>query len=135
MLRHLLAGIAAAVFATAAISSQAWAAPIVTLDRNGAWVSVEAYGPNVVHVTIAADKAEVLKPAGYGILTDHVDNSAFKTSGGQDGDSFTSSALTLHVKRRPAAARPPARAKSISPRRWLRSAFRSRTPAANNWSA
>ena len=39
----------------------AHAAPLVTLDRSGAWVSVQAYGPNIVHVSIAADKAEALK--------------------------------------------------------------------------
>lgn len=49
-------------------SCSAFAAPIATLDRDGAYVSVEAYGPNVVHVTIAVDKAEVLKGPGYGIL-------------------------------------------------------------------
>ncbi|HTN40840.1 MAG TPA: hypothetical protein VLZ84_06785, partial [Asticcacaulis sp.] len=51
----------AAFASTLAISTAVTAAPISTLDRNGAWISVEAYGPNIVHVTIAADKAEVLK--------------------------------------------------------------------------
>ena len=75
----------------------AHAAPIATLDRNGAWVSVEAYGPNVVHVTIAADKAEALKGPGYGILPKNADNGAFRHSSGKDGDSFASSALSLRV--------------------------------------
>ena len=73
------------------------ATPIATLDRHGAWVSVEAYGPNVIHVTIAADKAEALKGPGYGILADHVDNSAFHESADRNGDIFVSPALTLHV--------------------------------------
>lgn len=75
----------------------AHAAPIATLDRNGAWVSVEAYGPNVIHVTIAADKAEVLKGPGFGILPKNADNSAFHHSSGKDGDSFASAALNLRV--------------------------------------
>jgi alpha-D-xyloside xylohydrolase len=75
----------------------AHAAPIATLDRNGAWVAVEAYGPNVVHVTISNDKAEVLKGPGYGILPKNADNSAFRHSSGNDGDSFASPALTLRV--------------------------------------
>ncbi len=75
----------------------AHAAPIATLDRNGAWVSVEAYGPNVIHVTIAADKAEVLKGPGFGILPKNADNSAFRHSSGKDGDSFASAALNLRV--------------------------------------
>ncbi len=73
------------------------AAPMATLDRHGAWVSVEAYGPNVVHVTIAADKAQVLKGPGYGIIADHADNSAFHETHDRGGDTFASPALTLHV--------------------------------------
>ncbi|HEY0586945.1 MAG TPA: glycoside hydrolase family 31 protein [Pseudoduganella sp.] len=78
-------------------SASALAAPITTLDRNGAWVSVEAYGPNVVHVTIAADKAEALKGPGYGILPKNSDNSAFRHSSGKDGDTFASPAMNLRV--------------------------------------
>ena len=73
------------------------AAPMATLDRHGAWVSVEAYGPNVVHVTIAADKAQALKAPGYGILANHADDSAFHQTRDQSGDTFASPALTLHV--------------------------------------
>jgi alpha-D-xyloside xylohydrolase len=53
-MRHLktaLLGLASSL----ALAASVHAAPIATLDRNGAWVSVEAYGPNVIHVTIAAD--------------------------------------------------------------------------------
>lgn len=77
------------------------AAPMATLDRHGAWVTVEAYGPNVVHVTIAADKAEALKAPGYGILADHADNSTFHETSDQGGDTFASSDLTLHVDAAP----------------------------------
>ncbi len=90
--------LAAAVSALAlGASASALAAPITTLDRNGAWVSVEAYGPNVVHITIAADKAEALKGPGYGILPKNSDNSAFRHSGGKDGDTFASPAMNLRV--------------------------------------
>lgn len=75
----------------------AGAAPMATLDRHGAWVSVEAYGPNVIHVTIAADKNQALKPPGYGILAGHADNSAFHETHGRGGDTFASPMLTLHV--------------------------------------
>jgi alpha-D-xyloside xylohydrolase len=78
------------------------AEPITTLDRNGAWVSVEGYGPNVVHVTIAAEKAEALKGPGPGILPGNVDNSAFQLRPGASGDSFTSPAMTLAVDPAPA---------------------------------
>ena len=76
-------------------SSFAFAAPIATLDRNGAYVSVEAYGPNVLHVTIAADKAEVLKGPGYGVLAKNGDNGAFRHTTGQNGDVFSSAAMTM----------------------------------------
>lgn len=79
----------------------ATAAPIATLDRNGAWVSVEAYGPNVVHVSIAVDKTEALKGPGYGILPKASDNTALRHTSGKDGDSFTSPALTLHINAAP----------------------------------
>lgn len=85
----------------AVAATAAHAAPITTLDRKGAWVSVEAYGPNVVHVTIAADKVEALKAPGYGILADHADNTAFRQTRDQGGDTFTSPDLTLHVNAAP----------------------------------
>ena len=87
------------------------AAERATLDRHGAWVSVEAYGPNVVHVTIAADKAQALTAPGYGILADHADGSAFKQTRDAGGDTFASPALTLHVD-----APPPPRTPAITDR-------------------
>jgi alpha-D-xyloside xylohydrolase len=93
------AAVAAAISFMAAAAAQA--APIKTLDREGAWVSVEAYGPNVIHVTIAQDKAEVLKGPGFGILPANSDNKPFSHNGGKDGDTFTSSALSLRVNPAP----------------------------------
>ena len=55
------ASTALAFVLTSSFTFAAHAAPLVTLDRSGAWVSVQAYGPNIVHVSIAADKAEALK--------------------------------------------------------------------------
>jgi alpha-D-xyloside xylohydrolase len=72
----------------AGFAGAAHAEPIATLDRDGAWVSLEAYGPNVVHVTIAADKAEALKGPGPGILPANADNSAFQFRPGASGDSL-----------------------------------------------
>ncbi len=95
-----LFGLVSGLALSAGLATAAHADPLATLDRNGAWVSVEAYGPNVVHVTIAADKAEALKPAGYGILSDHADNKGFSHTTA-DGDTFASSALTLHVNAAP----------------------------------
>jgi alpha-D-xyloside xylohydrolase len=91
---------ALAVMATGAAAS-ASAAPIATLDRNGAWVSVEAWGPNVIHVTIAAEKDEALKGAGFGILAKGQDNGGFQHTAARDGDTFASSGMTLHVNAAP----------------------------------
>ena len=89
------------IVAALASASLAQAAPLVTLDRNGAWVSIQAYGPNIVHVTIAADKAEALKGPGYGILQANADNAPFKHSVDAQGDTFASPAMTLHVNAAP----------------------------------
>ena len=86
-----------AMIPAALLAGAAQASPLATLDRNGAWVSVEAYGPNIVHITIAADKAEALKGPGYGILPKASDAAGFR----QQGDTFSSAALSLHVNPAP----------------------------------
>lgn len=98
-----------------AIAAPLYAAPLSTLDRNGAWVSVEAYGPNVVHVTIAVDKDEVLKGPGYGILPKQADNSAFRHTSGADGDVFVSKGMTLRVNPAPPARTPSQGEKYFAP--------------------
>lgn len=98
-----------------ALTGAAHAAPIATLDRNGAWVTVEAYGPNVIHVTIAADKDEALKAPGYGILAKGADNSGFQHGAGKDGDIFVSSGMRLHVNPAPPPHVPSQGEKYFSP--------------------
>jgi alpha-D-xyloside xylohydrolase len=93
----------------------AMAAPLATLDRNGAYVSVESYGPNVLHVTIAVDKAEVLKGPGYGILPKHADNSAFRHNASNGADTFSSNAMTVHVNPAPAPSVPTQGQKYFAP--------------------
>jgi alpha-D-xyloside xylohydrolase len=99
-MRRSIGPVSAAVLSMT-MGAMAQAAPIATLDRNGAWVSVEAYGPNIVHVTIAVDKAEALKGPGYGILADHAAQGALRHAAGKDGDTFSSASLTLHVNPAP----------------------------------
>ncbi|HTN40538.1 MAG TPA: glycoside hydrolase family 31 protein [Asticcacaulis sp.] len=114
-MRHVLKAALTGVASILALATAVTAAPISTLDRNGAWVSVEAYGPNIVHVTIAADKAEVLKAPGYGILADHADNAAFKQTSDSNGNIFASGALTLHVNAAPAPRVPTQGEKYFAP--------------------
>lgn len=89
--------LATSVCAAAIFSAAAGAAPLSLLERNGAHVSVEAYGPNVVHVTIAVDKKEIQTGPGYGILPANADHKAFKQTSDAAGDRFTSQALSLTI--------------------------------------
>lgn len=73
---------------TAAGIQAADAAPISVLNRNGASVAVEAYGPNAVHVTIAVDRKEIDKGPGYGILARNADNKAFAHTADAAGTRF-----------------------------------------------
>ncbi|MDE2184642.1 MAG: glycoside hydrolase family 31 protein [Alphaproteobacteria bacterium] len=88
---------AAAAFCAWALAGSAGAAPLAVLDRNGSYVSVEAYGPNVIHVTIASDKALAEAAPGYGILAEHADNAAFRQTNDAGGDTFASGAMRLHI--------------------------------------
>jgi alpha-D-xyloside xylohydrolase len=114
-MRQTLRKTPAALALALAFSPAAFAAPLTTLDRNGAWVSVEAYGPNIVHVTIAADKSEVLKGPGYGILPKNADNAGFRHSAAADGDTFASSGMTVHVNPAPAPRVPSQGEKYFAP--------------------
>jgi alpha-D-xyloside xylohydrolase len=107
-----------------AVAPAVLAAPIATLDRNGAWVSIEAYGPNVVHVTIAPTRPKSLKGPG---LRHPAEERR------QRGLPHTAAARRRHLllerhdparqrRRRRRARR--ARAKSISRRNWRPSACR-----------
>jgi alpha-D-xyloside xylohydrolase len=92
--RALLASVA--LFATSPAAAQS----LATLDRNGGLVSVEAYAPNIIHVTIALDRGEFDRGAGPGVTakpdprgwTHHVDAS---------GDRFLSAALSVTVNAQP----------------------------------
>jgi alpha-D-xyloside xylohydrolase len=99
----------------AALGQAALAAPIATLDRNGAYVSVESYGPNVLHVTIAVDKAEVLKGPGYGILPKNADSGSFRHASTNGADTFSSSGMTVNVNAAPAPTVPTQGQKYFAP--------------------
>ena len=81
-------------------SRPAAAEPLATVDRNGAIVSIEAYGPNIVHVTIAMDKAPADAAPGYGI-SGKADPAGWRRRTDQSGDVFNSPALTVTVAAQP----------------------------------
>lgn len=85
------------------------ASPVV-LDRNGAYVAVESYAPNIVRITIAADRATAATPPGYGFIAAD-DPHGFAHTQDAHGDDFRSNALQLHVD-----APPPPSAPSVGER-------------------
>ena len=72
-----------------------FASPAV-LSRNGAYVAVEAYAPNIVRVTIATDYATAATPPGCGFIADALPH-GFAHGESAGGDDFNSSALRLHI--------------------------------------
>lgn len=94
-LKHVFLGMATSLLVSAAIAE-----PIKVLDRNGAYVGVEAYAPNIVRVTIGTDYATANSAPGYGFIA-KADAKGFNYKADDKGDNFTSSALALHVKAQP----------------------------------
>jgi alpha-D-xyloside xylohydrolase len=82
------------------LSSSALAAPLATVDRNGSYVAVEPFAPNVVHVTIALEPDLIAKTPNYGI-TASSNSAGWSHGSGADGDRFSSGAMTLTVDPQP----------------------------------
>jgi alpha-D-xyloside xylohydrolase len=76
------------------------AAPLALLDRNGSHVSVEAYAPNIVRITLSVDKDLALAPPGFGIIA-ATDATGWKHRTTVSGDEFSSGAMSLEVKAQP----------------------------------
>ena len=76
------------------------AAPLALLDRNGSYVSIEAYAPNIVRVTLSVDKLQALGAPGYGFVG-VTDNAGWKRQTTAGGDIFSSGVMTLEVAAQP----------------------------------
>ena len=92
--RILLAG------AALAAAFPACAQSLGTVERNGARVAIEPYGPNIVHVTIALDPGETDKGPGQGISA-KPDAAGWAHRTDASGDVFASPALGVTVKAQP----------------------------------
>ncbi|WP_112383264.1 TIM-barrel domain-containing protein [Sphingomonas carotinifaciens] len=102
LFRHLLAtGTALAALA----ATPALAAPLSTVDRNGAQVAIEPYAPNIVRVTIALDRTLADAAPGPGPNAP-ADATGWAHRTDQSGDIFASSVMTLTVKAQPWPAAP-----------------------------
>jgi alpha-D-xyloside xylohydrolase len=76
------------------------AAPVALLDRNGSHVSIEAYAPNIVRVTLSIDRDLALAPPGFGIIA-VTDATGWKHRTTAAGDEFSSDIMSLEVKAQP----------------------------------
>src|SRR5215469_3831354 len=77
-------------------SASALTRPLALLDRNGSYVAVEAYAPNILRITLAQKKAVALSPPGYGFVglpsTD-----GWRHEVHADRDVFSSGRMSLEV--------------------------------------
>src|SRR3954464_145819 len=94
-LKHLLLGMGASLLANGLIAE-----PIKVLDRNGTYVGVEGYAPNIIRVTIGSDYDTAKSEPGYG-FTARSEAKGFSYKTDEKGDHFSSSTLKLHVKAQP----------------------------------
>ncbi len=62
------------------------AAPLALLDRNGSYVSIEAYAPNIVRVTLSVDKDLALGAPGFGFVG-ATDGAGWKHQTAASGDT------------------------------------------------
>ncbi|PVM87222.1 TIM-barrel domain-containing protein [Caulobacter radicis] len=86
--------------ALSAGAGMAIAAPQTTVDRNGAYVSVETYAPNVIRVTISQDKDLAKGAPGYGVNGVATDK-GWRHDQKAGADIFTSAELSLEVVAQP----------------------------------
>jgi len=97
--RRILIGLAASASLGATISP-AGADPLSVLDRNGSLVSVEPYGSNIVRITLALDPAKAAAGPGYGI-NGKPDSKGWTHTSGAEGDTFSSSDMSVTVDAQP----------------------------------
>ncbi len=76
------------------------AAPLALLDRNGSYVSIEAYAANIVRVTLSVDQDLALAAPGFGFVG-VTDGAGWKHQTATSGDIFSSDVMTLEVAAQP----------------------------------
>lgn len=78
----------------------ALAAPQTVIERNGAYLGVETYAPNIVRVTLGTDRATAASAPGYGFIGKS-DDKGFSHTINDKGDDFSSASLNLHINAQP----------------------------------
>ncbi|MGR6330366.1 glycoside hydrolase family 31 protein [Sphingomonas sp. XXL09] len=84
----------------AGLAVPAVAAPTGSVDRNGALVAVEPYGPGIVRVTIATDRSQIDAAPGFGI-SGKPDADGWSHHTSDKGDVFVSAGLTVTIPSQP----------------------------------
>jgi alpha-D-xyloside xylohydrolase len=89
---------AATVFTCIALATIVPALPAqqLTLARDAATVHVEAYAPNIVHVTLSLERNAAMAAPGYGILA-KADAGGWSATSDEGGDTLRSSRMVVHV--------------------------------------
>ena len=96
------------------MSSSAIAAPLATVERNGSYVAIEAFAPNIVHVTIALEPDLIGKTPNHGIVAKS-DPIGWSHASGTEGDRFSSGTMTLTVDPQPWPKAPDQMARYFAP--------------------
>jgi alpha-D-xyloside xylohydrolase len=92
------------------VSRGVLADPLALLDRNGSYVSVEAYGPNILRITLARDKTLALSAAGYGFVA-----TPSPEGWRHEGDAFISDRMSVEVPVEPRPGPPTQGEKYFAP--------------------
>src|SRR5690349_13480267 len=97
-----------------AISGGVSAEPLGLLDRNGSFVAVEPYAPNIVRSTLRLEKDGLVAPAGYGFVG-AVDAKGWKHGVAASGDVYASPAMSVEVRAQPWPGPPSQMARYFAP--------------------
>jgi alpha-D-xyloside xylohydrolase len=96
-------GLLVGMFAASACGAAA--EPLSVLDRNGSFVSLEPYAPNIVRVTISDQRSLAVADPGYGFIGKS-DASGWGHAVGPAGDTFATSRLSVEVAAQPRPGAP-----------------------------
>lgn len=86
-------------------TDSALADPLALLDRNGSYLAVDAYAPNILRITLAQEKDLALSPPGYGFVATP-SAAGWRHEVHDDRDVFSSERMSLEVPVEPRSGPP-----------------------------
>jgi alpha-D-xyloside xylohydrolase len=90
----------ASIAALTLFSAAAVANPLALLDRNGSYIAVEPYAPQIVRITVSPEKDLAQAPPGYG-FSGAADSKGWKHEATASADRFVSAALSVEIPVQP----------------------------------